>query len=486
MAWGTWCPSERVGEREGNVEQTERIGAAIAALRQRFGDKLATSAAIREQHGRGEAFRPCLPPDAVLFVGSTAEVALAVEICAAHRLPVVPFGVGTSLEGHVAAPAGGLSIDLSRMNRILETNAEDQDVLVQAGVTRKQLNAHLRDLGLFFPIDPGADATIGGMAATRASGTNAVRYGTMREAVMGLTVVLADGRVIRTGGRARKSAAGYDLTRLFVGSEGTLGVITEVRLRVQPMPEAMSAAVCTFPTVAAAVRTVIETIQAGVPVARIELLDPLQMEACIRFAKLDGFTAAPTLFLEFHGSAAGVAEQAETVGAIAAEQGGSAIRWATRPEERNRLWQARHDAYYAALALRPGARGWSTDVCVPISRLADCIEETAADLVASRVTAPIVGHVGDGNFHLLLLVDPADEQEIARAKAVNDRLVRRALAMGGTCTGEHGIGMGKIESLVEEHGPAVEVMAAIKAALDPFGIMNPGKIFATRAGVAAG
>ncbi|MCS6779249.1 MAG: FAD-binding protein [Geminicoccaceae bacterium] len=468
------------------MKDANRIEAAIASLRQRFGDKLATSAAVREQHGRGEAFRPCLPPDAVLFAESTAEVALAVEICAAHRLPVVPFGVGTSLEGHVAAPAGGLSIDLSRMNRILETNAEDQDVLVEAGVTRKQLNAHLRDLGLFFPIDPGADATIGGMAATRASGTNAVRYGTMREAVMGLTVVLADGRVIRTGGRARKSAAGYDLTRLFVGSEGTLGVITEVRLRLHPMPEAMSAAVCTFPSVAAAVRTVIETIQAGVPVARIELLDPLQMEACIRFAKLDGFTAAPTLFLEFHGTAAGVAEQAQTVGAIAAEQGGSAFRWATRPEERSRLWQARHDAYYAALALRPGARGWSTDVCVPISRLADCIDETLADLAASRVTAPLVGHVGDGNFHLLLLVDPADEQEIARAKAVNERLVRRALAMGGTCTGEHGIGMGKVESLLEEHGPAVEVMAAIKSALDPLGIMNPGKIFATRSSVAGG
>ncbi|MCX8101213.1 MAG: FAD-binding protein [Geminicoccaceae bacterium] len=468
------------------MENANRIEAAIASLRQRFGDKLATSAAVREQHGRGEAFRPCLPPDAVLFAESTAEVALAVEICAAHRLPVVPFGVGTSLEGHVAAPAGGLSIDLSRMNRILETNAEDQDVLVEAGVTRKQLNAHLRDLGLFFPIDPGADATVGGMAATRASGTNAVRYGTMREAVMGLTVVLADGRVIRTGGRARKSAAGYDLTRLFVGSEGTLGVITEVRLRLHPMPEAMSAAVCTFPSVAAAVRTVIETIQAGVPVARIELLDPLQMEACIRFAKLDGFTAAPTLFLEFHGTAAGVAEQAQTVGAIAAEQGGSAFRWATRPEERSRLWQARHDAYYAALALRPGARGWSTDVCVPISRLADCIDETLADLAASRVTAPLVGHVGDGNFHLLLLVDPADEQEIARAKAVNERLVRRALAMGGTCTGEHGIGMGKVESLLEEHGPAVEVMAAIKSALDPLGIMNPGKIFATRPSAAGG
>ncbi|MDW8368952.1 MAG: FAD-linked oxidase C-terminal domain-containing protein [Geminicoccaceae bacterium] len=468
------------------MKDANRIEAAIASLRQRFGDKLATSAAVREQHGRGEAFRPCLPPDAVLFAESTAEVALAVEICAAHRLPVVPFGVGTSLEGHVAAPAGGLSIDLSRMNRILETNAEDQDVLVEAGVTRKQLNAHLRDLGLFFPIDPGADATVGGMAATRASGTNAVRYGTMREAVMGLTVVLADGRVIRTGGRARKSAAGYDLTRLFVGSEGTLGVITEVRLRLHPMPEAMSAAVCTFPSVAAAVRTVIETIQAGVPVARIELLDPLQMEACIRFAKLDGFTAAPTLFLEFHGTAAGVAEQAQTVGAIAAEQGGSAFRWATRPEERSRLWQARHDAYYAALALRPGARGWSTDVCVPISRLADCIDETLADLAASRVTAPLVGHVGDGNFHLLLLVDPADEQEIARAKAVNERLVRRALAMGGTCTGEHGIGMGKVESLLEEHGPAVEVMAAIKSALDPLGIMNPGKIFATRPSAAGG
>jgi len=459
------------------VTGAEERRAAIEALRQRFGDRLSVNPGVREQHGRGEAFRPCLPPDAVLFARSTAEVALAVEICAAHRLPIVPFGVGTSLEGHVAAPAGGLSIDLSGMNRILETNAEDQDVLVEAGVTRKQLNAHLRDLGLFFPIDPGADATIGGMAATRASGTNAVRYGTMREAVLGLTVVLTDGRTIRTGGRARKSAAGYDLTRLFVGSEGTLGVITEVRLRLHPLPEAISAAVCAFPTVEAAVRTVIQTIQAGVPVARIELLDPVQMEACIRYARLEGFEPAPTLFLEFHGSTAAVAEQAEAVRAIAAEEGGSAFRWASRPEERNRLWQARHDAYYAALAFRPGAKGWATDVCVPISRLAECIEETRRDLEESKIVAPIVGHVGDGNFHLVLLVDPADPAEIARAEAVNHRLVHRALAMGGTCTGEHGIGMGKIESLLEEHGPAVPVMAAIKRALDPLGIMNPGKIF---------
>ncbi len=458
-------------------EEQERVEAAIAALRSRFAGKLSTNRTVREQHGRGEAFRPCLPPDAVLFVEDTSEVALALEICSAHRLPVVPFGVGTSLEGHVAAPLGGLTINLSRMNRILETNAEDHDVLVEAGVTRKQLNAHLRDLGLFFPIDPGADATLGGMAATRASGTNAVRYGTMREAVMGLTVVLADGRVIHTGGRARKSAAGYDLTRLFVGSEGTLGVITELRLRVHPLPEAISAAVCTFPSVEAAVRTVIETIQQAIPVARIELLDEVQMEACIRFSKLEGFTPAPTLFLEFHGSERAVAEQAEMVGAIAREQGGSAFRWALRPEERNRLWQARHDAYYAALALKPGAQGWATDVCVPISRLADCIEETRRDLREARVTAPIVGHVGDGNFHLLLLVDPNDEDEIARAKLVNERLVRRALAMGGTCTGEHGIGMAKIESLAAEHGRAVDVMAAIKKALDPLGIMNPRKIF---------
>lgn len=458
-------------------EEQERVEAAIAALRSRFAGKLSTNRTVREQHGRGEAFRPCLPPDAVLFVEDTSEVALALEICSAHRLPVVPFGVGTSLEGHVAAPLGGLTINLSRMNRILETNAEDHDVLVEAGVTRKQLNAHLRDLGLFFPIDPGADATLGGMAATRASGTNAVRYGTMREAVMGLTVVLADGRVIHTGGRARKSAAGYDLTRLFVGSEGTLGVITELRLRVHPLPEAISAAVCTFPSVEAAVRTVIETIQQAIPVARIELLDEVQMEACIRFSKLEGFTPAPTLFLEFHGSERAVAEQAEMVGAIAREQGGSAFRWALRPEERNRLWQARHDAYYAALALKPGAQGWATDVCVPISRLADCIEETRRDLREARVTAPIVGHVGDGNFHLLLLVDPNDEDEIARAKLVNERLVRRALAMGGTCTGEHGIGMAKIESLAAEHGTAVDVMAAIKRALDPLGIMNPRKIF---------
>ena len=459
-----------------------RIEAAIGALRQRFGERLSTNPGVREQHGCGEAFHPCLPPDAVLFARSTAEVALAVEICAAHGLPVIPFGVGTSLEGHVSAPAGGLSIDLSGMAGILETNVEDQDVLVEAGVTRKQLNAHLRDLGLFFPIDPGADATIGGMAATRASGTNAVRYGTMREAVLGLTVVLADGRVIRTGGRARKSAAGYDLTRLFVGSEGTLGVITEVRLRLHPVPEAISAAVCAFPSTEAAVRSVIQIIQTGIPVARIELLDEIQMGACIAYARLEGYRAAPTLFLEFHGSAAGVAEQAEAVGAIAAEEGGEAFRWATRTEDRNRLWQARHDAYYAALALRPGAKGWATDVCVPISRLAECIEETRSDLARANVLAPIVGHVGDGNFHLLLLVDPNDAEEIGRAREIKERLVRRALAMGGTCTGEHGVGMGKIDSLEAEHGAAVAVMAALKRALDPAGILNPGKIFRAAAG----
>ena len=387
----------------------------------------------------------------------------------------MPYGTGTSLEGHIAALAGGVCIDVSRMANVLEVNREDLDCRVQAGVTRKQLNTHLRDTGLFFPIDPGADASLGGMAATRASGTNAVRYGTMRENVLGLTVVLADGRVIRTGGRARKSAAGYDLTRLFVGSEGTLGVITEVQLRLYGIPEAMSAAVCSFESLAGAVDTVIATIQLGVPVARIELLDAVQMDAINRYSKLD-YPVRPTLFFEFHGSEASVAEQTETVGAISAEHGGGEFQWATRAEDRNRLWQARHDAYYAALALRPGCKGWATDVCVPISRLAECIAETHADIEREGLLAPLVGHVGDGNFHLVFLVDPDDREEMARAEAINSRMVLRAIELGGTCTGEHGIGYGKREFLRVEHGEAVSVMRSLKQALDPLGIMNPGKI----------
>ena len=439
------------------------------------GQRLTTAAAVREQHGRDESYHAAQPPDVVVFAASTEEVSDIVKVCARRRVPVIPFGTGTSLEGHVAALKGGVCIDLAQMNEVLAVNVEDMDCTVQAGVTRKQLGEHLRDTGLFFAVDPGADASIGGMAATRASGTNAVRYGTMRETVLALTVVLADGRVIRTSRRARKSSAGYDLTRLFVGSEGTLGVITEVTLRLHGVPEAISAAVCAFPDLAAAVNATITTIQAGVPVARIELLDDKQMEAINKFSKLD-YPEAPTLFFEFHGTEAGVVEQVETVEAVTGEFGGSDFRWATKTEDRARLWQARHDAYYAAIALRPGARGYATDVCVPISRLAECILETKKDIDDSGLLAPIVGHVGDGNFHLVMVLDPDDADEMARAKALNERLVMRGLAMDGTCTGEHGVGYGKIDFLVAEHGEAVSVMRTLKTALDPLGIMNPGKI----------
>ncbi|MFQ5775150.1 MAG: FAD-binding oxidoreductase [Kiloniellaceae bacterium] len=447
----------------------------IEELRALLGGRLSTAAAVREQHGHDESYHPTHPPDAVAFARSSEEVAAIVTVCARHKRPVIAFGTGTSLEGHVAALHGGVSIDLTQMNEVLEVNAEDLDCRVQAGVTRKQLNAYLRDTGLFFPIDPGADASLGGMTATRASGTNAVRYGTMRENVLGLTVVLADGRVIRTGGRARKSAAGYDLTRLFVGSEGTLGVITEIRLRLYGIPEAISAAVCPFDTLEGAVNAVILTIQSGIPVARIELLDEVQMDAVNRFAKLD-YPVLPTLFFEFHGTEAGVREQVETVGEIAREFGGGDFRWASKTEERAKLWQARHDAYYAALALRPGAKGWPTDVCVPISRLAECILETKQDIERSGLLAPIVGHVGDGNFHLSFIIDPDDRDEMARAEALNERMVMRALSLGGTCTGEHGIGTGKMKFLQAEHGEAVAVMRQVKMALDPDNIMNPGKV----------
>ncbi|BBK38983.1 lactate dehydrogenase [Allostella sp. ATCC 35155] len=449
--------------------------ALLDHLRQLLGDRLSTAQAVREQHGRDESYHVTAPPDAVAFARSTEEVSLIVKACAAAGVPVIAFGTGTSLEGHVAALHGGISIDVSQMKEVLRVSTADLDCTVQAGVTRKQLNEHLRDTGLFFPIDPGADASIGGMAATRASGTNAVRYGTMRENVLGLTVVLADGRIIRTGGRARKSAAGYDLTRLFVGSEGTLGIITEVTLRLYGVPEAMAAAVCSFPTLQGAVDTVILTIQSGVPIARIELLDEVQMDAINRYSKLE-YPLQPTLFCEFHGTEAGVAEQSEMVKAIAAEHGAADFQWATKPEDRSRLWAARHTAYYAAIAMRPGAKGWATDVCVPISRLAECILETKKDVVESRLLAPIVGHVGDGNFHLAFIIDPNDPDEIARAQALNDRMVHRALAMGGTCTGEHGIGYGKMNFLTAEHGEAVSVMRMLKKALDPDNIMNPGKI----------
>jgi D-lactate dehydrogenase (cytochrome) len=457
------------------MAETSLKDPVIEQLRALLGARLSTSAAVREQHGHDESYHPTHAPDAVAFAQSTEEVAEIVKICAAHKRPVIPFGTGTSLEGHVAALHGGISIDVTQMNQVLEVNQADLDCRIQPGVTRKQLNEYLRDTGLFFPIDPGADASLGGMTATRASGTNAVRYGTMRENVLGLTVVLADGRVIRTGGRARKSAAGYDLTRLMVGSEGTLGVITEIQLRLYGIPEAISAAVCSFASLAGAVDTVITTIQMGIPVARIELLDEVQMDAINRYSKLD-YPVQPTLFLEFHGSAASAAEQAETVQAIAGENGGSDFRWTSQTEERNRLWQARHDAAYACLALRPGAKAWATDVCVPISRLAECILETKTDIEGSPLIAPLVGHVGDGNFHLVFLIDPDKPDEIAEAERLNERLVLRALAMGGTCTGEHGIGSGKMDFLVAEHGDAVAVMRQIKQALDPDNIMNPGKM----------
>lgn len=448
----------------------------LAQLRAVIGDRLSTAAAVRDHHASGEDYLPPAAPDAVCFVHSTEEVSAIVKICADHGVPVIPYGTGTSLEGHVIAVHGGVSIDLSQMDAVLQVNAEDIDCRVQAGVTRKQLNEYLRDTGLFFPIDPGADASLGGMAATRASGTNAVRYGTMRENVLGLTVVLADGRVIRTGGRARKTAAGYDLTRLFVGSEGTLGVITEIQLRLYGIPEAISSAVCQYPTLGDAVNTVILTIQSGIPVARIELLDSLQMGACIAYSKLEGYEAKPTLWFEFHGTEASVREQAEQVGAISDEFGGGGFQWTDRTEERNKLWQARHDAYFAALAMAPGKSGIATDACVPISRLAECVLDTQRDIEESGLLAPIVGHAGDGNFHLVILIDRDDADEMKQAKALIERLNLRAIAMGGTCTGEHGIGLGKVDFLIAEHGEAVSVMRSIKTALDPANIMNPGKV----------
>jgi D-lactate dehydrogenase (cytochrome) len=431
--------------------------------------------ATRTQHGTDESWHLPTPPDAVVYPASTKEVASVVLICAANRVPVIAFGAGTSLEGHIAALRGGISLDTSRLDRVQEVNLEDLDCLVEAGVHRVALNERLRRDGVFFPVDPGADATVGGMASTRASGTTTVRYGTMRENVLGLTVVLADGRVIKTGGRARKSSAGYDLTRLFVGAEGTLGVITELRLRIYPVPDVIAAAVCGFPSVNDAVQASIECIQLGVPVARIELLNQVQMAACNQRSDL-GLPERPTLFIELHGGEAAVKESAEAVETVTHSHEGAGFEWTMDPKERDRLWAARHQAYYAALALRPGARALTTDVCVPISRLAECIAETEQDLERERTPAPIVGHVGDGNFHVVYLFDPLDGAELAKAMGFHERLVHRALAVGGTCTGEHGIGYGKLAFLGEEHGEAVGTMAAIKAALDPYGIMNPGKI----------
>ena len=454
------------------IELRSQLTEALTAL---LGDRISQSEAVREHHGKDESYLPYALPDAVVFPNTPEEVSEIVKLCGEYATPVIPFGTGTSLEGHVLAIRGGICIDVNGMNEVLEVNAEDLDCRVQCGVTRKQLNEYLRDSGLFFPIDPGADASLGGMAATRASGTNAVRYGTMRENVLALTVVLADGRIIKTAKRARKSSAGYDLTRLFVGSEGTLGIITEVALRLHGIPERISAAVCGFPSVEAAVDTVILTIQSGIPIARIELMDSMMMQAVNAFAKLD-HPVQPHLFFEFHGTEAGVQEQVEQVKAIAEEFGAGEFDWATRMEDRNKLWQARHDAYFAGLQMRPGARAVTTDVCVPISRLAECIAETKRDIEAASLPIGILGHVGDGNFHLIILIDPDDQEELAEAKALNHRLVMRALAMDGTCTGEHGIGCGKMDFLVAEHGDAVSVMRTIKQALDPGNILNPGKV----------
>jgi len=449
----------------------------LAVLRSQLGDRVSTAAAVRDHHSRGESYHQAPPPDLVVYPRTTDEISAVVRACAERRVPMIPFGAGTSLEGQVLALQGGVCIDLSQMNQILRVSVEDLDATVQAGVTHRQLNKHLANTGLTFFVDPGADATLGGMTATGASGTTAVRYGTMRENVRGLTVVLADGRIIKTGGRARKSSAGYDLTRLFVASEGTLGIISEITLRLQPQPEAVAAAVCAFPTIDQAVRAVIATIQLGIPVARIELLDEVQMAAVNAHARLD-YQALPTLFFEFHGhTQRDVSEQAEAVQEIAAEHGGPGFTWVTRLEDRMRLWRARHDAYYATLALRPGSKAWTTDACVPISRLADCIVETKEDLAQSTLIGTLVGHVGDGNFHMQYLVDPDRPEEMAEARRLTDRLVARTLAMGGTCTGEHGVGVGKKRFVHEEHGEGVEVMRAVKQALDPLGLMNPGKIF---------
>ena len=452
--------------------------AVIRELRELLGGRASDAHAVREHHSRGESYHAPACPDVVCFPTTTDEVAAIVRLSARHQVPVVPWGAGTSLEGHVNAIHGGITIDLREMNRVLRVGVDDLDASVEAGVTRLQLNKALRNTGLTFPVDPGADATIGGMTATRASGTTAVRYGTMRENVLGLSVVLADGTVIRTGTRARKSSAGYDLTRLFVGSEGTLGVITEITLRLHPMPEAVSAATCAFESMQGAVETVIATIQLGIPVARIELLDETQMRAVNLYARTH-YPVAPTLFFEFHSdSQRHVADQAEAVQGLAAERGGRDFEWATRLEEREKLWQARHDALYAAVALRPNARAWTTDVCVPISRLADCVMETQRDNGAASFPICLVGHAGDGNFHLLYVLDPASDRELEEATRLNERLVLRALGMGGTCSGEHGVGIGKMKFMDVEHGPALGVMRAIKRALDPDNRMNPGKMLA--------
>jgi len=448
----------------------------IQSLRSLLGDRVSTADSVREHHSHGESWHAPGLPDVVVFPTSTDEVSAIVKLCAQHQRPIVPFGMGSSLEGHVNAIHGGVSIDMTRMTRVVRLSTDDLDITVEAGLTRLKLDAHLKNTGLMFPIDPGADATLGGMAATRASGTTAVRYGTMKDNVLGLTAVLADGRVITTGGRARKSSTGYDLTRLFVGSEGTLGVITELTLRLYGRPESVRAAVCPFDSMAGAANTVIQTIQLGIPVARIEIIDEVQLRVVNAYSKTN-YPLAPTLFFEFHGiSETAVEDQIRAVEEITRENGGRGFKWASSLEDRNTLWQARHNAYYAAVASRPGARAWTTDVCVPISHLAECILETQADLQQSNVEAPLVGHAGDGNFHLIIMLDPDDPNELAKVTAISERLVERALKFGGTCSGEHGVGFGKLKYLAAEHGDALGVMRAIKHAIDPSNLMNPGKL----------
>ena len=459
------------------VVQRSTPQALIEALKEKFGERCSTALAVREHHGKDESSFSIPPPSAVVFAESTADVAAAIKLAAQYKTPVIPFGVGSSLEGHLLAIQGGISIDVSRMNQVLRVNAEDLTVTVQPGVTRKAVNEAVKADGLFFPIDPGADASIGGMSATRASGTNAVRYGTMRENVLALEVVTASGEVIRTGTRAKKSSAGYDLTRLMVGSEGTLGVMTEITLRLYPLPEAISAAVCSFPSIEAAVRTTIQIIQMGIPIARVELIDINSVRMVNAYSKLN-LEEAPMLLMEFHGSPASVKEQAELVQEIASEHGGTSFDWATTPEARTKLWTARHNAYFAAIQSKPGCRAISTDTCVPISKLADCLLESVAEVDASGIPYFLVGHVGDGNFHFGYLIDPNNPQERETADALNDQLVARALRLEGTCTGEHGIGLHKMDYLKTETGlGAVNMMRTIKHALDPDNIMNPGKIF---------
>ncbi len=461
-----------INERSTPVDCSE----AVTRLRARLGEQVVTGAAVRDAHGRGEGLHDIMPPDAVVFARSTADVAAVVGVCHETRVPVIPYGVGTSLEGQIQAVHGGICLDLSGMDQVLAVNGGDLDCRVEAGVTREALNAHVKVEGLFFPLDPGANATLGGMAATRASGTNAVRYGTMREVTLGLTVVTPDGGIIRTGGRARKSAAGYDLTRLYVGSEGTLGVITELQLRLFGIPETIAAAVCQFETLRGAIEAVTMVLQLGVPMARIELLDAVQMRACIGYSKLTGFAEAPTLFLEFHGAPASVDEQVAQVAEVAALHGGGELRWAKAQEERTALWTARHNAYWAARSLRPGCETFATDACVPISALADCILETTVEAEALGLLAPVVGHVGDGNFHMLVLFDPADAAERGRAETLAGNIAARSLRLGGTISGEHGVGLHKLGMMAAEHGEALAVMRALQAALDPRGIMNPGKM----------